>query len=251
VALRGTITDSVRLRDWVLSGGVLWSGLELLKLDPSLRELVKDVVATGGSRVGGDYSVQDQDLNEAMHLDGKATVPAVSLPANAEVLLRAGEAPLVAALPAGRGWLIIELAPLAGAADNSLVGRGTTPLWIDRMARRFTARLGAPRYWQAGLAAPQDIQLKRGGAAVSVHAGDALLLAPGAWSSEDGPVVVLPSISEGQLEKAQASGTVLTLEAALPSRPGIDWGLPLAVAALIIALSEGLVAAWAGRAYGR
>jgi Aerotolerance regulator N-terminal len=250
VALRGTITDSVRLRDWVLSGGVLWSSLELLNLDPTLRELVKDVVSHGGNRAGGDYSVQDQDLNEAMHLDGRQTVPDVALPASAEVLLRAGEAPLVVALPVGRGWLIIELAPLAAAADNSLVGRGTTPLWISRMARRYTARLGAPRYWQAGLAAPQAIQLRRGGTAVSVRAGEALLLAPGAWSSDDGAVVVLPSISEGQLEKAQVAGTVLTLEAALPSRPGIDWGLPLAVAALLIALTEGLVAAWAGRAYG-
>jgi hypothetical protein len=251
VALRATITDSVRLRDWVRSGGVLWSALALLDLDPSLRELVAGVVRHGGVRAGGDYSVQDQDLNEAMHLDSKATVPDVTLPPGAEVLLRAGQAPLVAALPAGRGWLIIELAALAGPADNSLVGRGTTPLWVNRMARRYTARLGAPRYWQAGLAAPQDAQLKRGGSAVSVHAGDPLLLPPGAWSSEDGPVVVLPSISEGQLEKAQGSGTVLTLEAALPSRPGIDWGLPLAVAALLVALAEGVFAAWAGRAYGR
>ncbi len=250
VALRGSITDSVRLRDWVLSGGVLWSALELLDQDPTLRALAKDVVSHGGSRAGGDYSVQDQDLNEAMHLDGRPTVPDVALPDGAEVLLRAGAAPLVAALPAGRGWLIIELAPLAGGADNSLVGRGTTPLWISRMARRYTARLGAPRYWQAGLAAPQSIQLRRGGTAAAVRAGEPLLLPPGAWSSDDGPVVVLPSISEGQLEKAQVSGTVATLEAALPSRPGIDWGLPLAVAALLIALTEGMVAAWAGRAYG-
>ncbi len=251
VALRGSISDSVRLRDWVLSGGVLWSSLALLDLDPSLRELVKEVVPRPGNRTGGPYLVEDQDLNEAMHLDGKASVPDIALPPVAEVLLRAGEAPLVAALPAGRGWLIIELAPLASATDNSLVGRGTTPLWVHRMARRYTARLGAPRYWQAGLAAPQAVQLKRGGMAVAVKAGAALLLAPGAWSSDDGPVVVLPSISEGQLEKAPAVGTVLTLEAALPSHPGLDWGLPLAVAALLIALTEGAVAAWAGRAYGR
>lgn len=251
VALRATIADSVRLRDWVFKGGVLWGNLALIDQDPSLRTLVTGIVATGSSRAGGEYGVSDQDLNEAMHLASRASVPGFTLPAEAEVLLRAGAAPLVVALPAGRGWMIIELANLAAAGDNTLVGRGTTPVWIDRTARRFTARLGAPRYWQAGLATPQTASLKRGGAVVAVTAGEPLLLPPGAWQSETGAIVVLPNISEGQLEKAPPTSSVASLEAALPSRPGIDWGLPLAIAALLVALGEGMLAAWAGRAYGR
>ena len=84
-----------------------------------------------------------------------------------------------------------------------------------------------------------------------MKAGETLLLAPGAWTSPTGPVVVLANAAEGRLGKDAPTGSVATLAAALPERPGIDWGLPLLIAALLVAVGEGLVAAWAGRAYGR
>jgi hypothetical protein len=252
VALRAPLADSARLRDWVLAGGVLWSGLELLRDDPNLRDLVKEVTSKGATSSGGPYISGEKDIDEVMSHASRETAPEVQLPGHAEVLLRAGTAPLVVALPAGRGWVIVELVALATASDENFKSRGTTPLWISRMARRYTARLGAPRFWQAGMPAPQAASLKRGGASASVRAGEPLLLAPGAWQAEDGgAVVVLPNLSEGQLQKAAPVGAVTSIEAALPQRPGLDWGLPLAIAALLAALGEGLFAAWAGRAYGR
>jgi hypothetical protein len=251
VAMRAAVADGARLRDWVVAGGVLWGAYSLFDGDPALRSLIAGVSPTGANRAGGEYATADQELNEVMHLANRPTVPAFTLPPTAEVQLTAGDAPLVAALPCGRGWVIVELTALAPANDTSLVGRGTLPIWVHRLARAYTARLGAPRFWQAGLATPQTEHLTRSGRAMAVTAGEPLLLSPGAWQSDNGPVVVLPNISEGQLEKAAPTTSVASLDAALPSRPGIDWGLPLAIAALLVALAEGLVAAWAGRAYGR
>jgi hypothetical protein len=79
-----------------------------------------------------------------------------------------------------------------------------------------------------------------------------LLLAPGVWTRSNNPsVIVLPSRSEGQLQQDPPRQAAKTLAEALPERPGSDWGLALAIAALLLAISEGLVAAWAGKKYGQ
>lgn len=251
VALRAVLADGARLAAWVKDGGVLWAQLALLREDAALRALVIEVTPSSKPLIGGAYASGEKDIDEVLGLGSRASVPGCSLPSDAEVLLRAGAAPLVVAVPAGRGWVVVELAPLAEDGDQSFQARGTTPLWIGRTARRLSARLHAPRFWQAGLPVPTDVALKRAALALNIKAGELLRAAPGAWNAEDGTVVVLPNADEGRLAKEAPKTAVSELTAALPQRPGADWGLPLAIAALLLAIAEGLVAAWAGKTYGR
>jgi hypothetical protein len=252
VALRTPVADGRRLAEWVLAGGVLWGRLDLLSEDAALRPLLAGVQSGDGQRPGGAYTSGEKDIDEVLALGQRESVPAITLPAEAEVLLRAGEAPLVVRLPAGAGQLIVELTDLEPEGDESLRARGTLPLWVSRTARRATAQLAAPAFWQAGQPAPTDATLRRGAISATVKAGEPLLLAPGAWTMGDNnAVVVLPSRFEGQLQQDPPPGVATSLATALPERPGSDWGLPLAIAALLLALGEGLVAAWAGRTYGR
>ena len=251
VALRERVADGKRLADWVNGGGVLWATLDLLMDDQTLRPLVAPLMLGDGQRAGGAYLSGEKDLDEVLSVGRRETVPTVALPENARVLLRAGEAPLVVQLPAGAGAVIVELTDLQPAGDESLRARGTLPLWVSRSARRATAALAAPAFWQAGQPAPADATLRRGASSVVVKNGEPLLLAPGAWTRPDNTsVVVLPSRHEGQLQQDPPRSSARTLQEALPERPGSDWGLPLAIAALLMAVSEGLVAAWAGRTYG-
>jgi hypothetical protein len=251
VALRDRVADGKRLADWVSGGGVLWATLELLADDPSLRPLVASLKPSEGQRAGGTYQSGEKDLDEVLAIGRRDSVPEVALPEDARVLLRAGDAPLVVQLPFGAGAVIVELTDLQPAGDESLRARGTLPLWVSRMARRATAALSAPAFWQAGQPAPADATLRRGASSVTVKAGAPLLLAPGAWVRADNTaVVVLPSRHEGQLQQDTPRSAAKSLGEALPERPGSDWGLPLAIAALLVAITEGLIAAWAGRTYG-
>lgn len=251
IALRGAVANGPALRDWVRAGGVLWAGLAQLGEDAALRELIAGVEDRAKPRAGGPYASGAKDLDEVLGIGRRETVPDVALPAAAETLLAAGAAPLVVALPAGRGVVVVELAQLDAPGDESLRARATLPLWVARTARMLTARLHAPRTWHAGEPAPTAAELTRGAHTATVKAGEPLLLAPGAWTSPTGTVVVLANAAEGRLGKEAPAGSVASLAAALPERPGIDWGLPLLIAALLVAVGEGLVAAWAGRAYGR
>ncbi len=251
IALRGAVANGPALRDWVRAGGVLWAGLAQLNEDAALHELTAGVEDRGHPRAGGPYVSGAKDLDEVLGIGRRETVPDTALPAGAETLLAAGTAPVVVALPAGRGVVVVELALLDAPGDESLRARATLPLWVARTARALTARLHAPRIWYAGEPAPAAAELTRGAQTATVTAGEPLLLAPGAWTSPTGPVVVLANAAEGRLGKDAPAGAVKTFAAALPERPGIDWGLPLLIAALLVAVSEGLVAAWAGSAYGR
>ena len=163
VALRTAIAEGARLRDWVRGGGVLWSSLDLLRDDPALRELVADIGGEDGkAQVGGEYRTGQADVDDILKVARRETAPVVTLPASAEIVLRAGTAPLVAVLPAGRGWVVVELVPLATTTDRDFQNRGTVPLWVGRIARDYTARLHAPRFWTAGQNAPAAHTLKRG-----------------------------------------------------------------------------------------
>jgi Aerotolerance regulator N-terminal len=260
LALRTAIADSKRVSEWVKNGGVLWAPVSLLKNDPHLRELVSDI--TGGERqqTGGAYRSDMTELNEILARGKRDQVPAWTLPNNAIPLLWAGDAPLVVQLPVENGFVIGELTDLAPPNDESLRARGTFPLWISRTVRRVTASLSAAQWWQAGQPAPQDMTLKRDAVARSVKQGQPLFFSPGVWTSgasgtsgestTSRAVVIVPSISEGSIANQPPRTAVTTLSEALPQRAGSDWALPLAIAALIIALVEGLIAAWAGRAYG-
>ena len=251
VALRERVADGRPLADWVTNGGVLWATLSLLSEDQALRPLVTALTVGDHQRPGGAYFSGEKDLDEVLSVGRRESVPAVTLPENAQVLLRAGEAPLVVQIPVGAGALIVELTDLQPTGDESLRARGTLPLWVNRVARRATAALAAPIFWQAGQPAPTTATLQRGALSVTVKTGEPLLLAPGVWTRSDNPsVIVLPSRSEGQLQQDPPRQAAKTLAEALPERPGSDWGLALAIAALLLAISEGLVAAWAGRKYG-
>jgi hypothetical protein len=251
LALRTAVADGKRISDWVKTSGVLWAPLSVLQADPDLRQLVTDFRIGDGDRNGGAYRSGQTDIDEVLGSQGRKLVPAVALPPAATPVLWAGEAPLVVRMPVGNGFLIIELADLAPPGDESLRARGTFPLWVNRLARRVTAELSTPTMWQAGQPAPRDITVRRGAQSVTIAANAPLLLAPGAWSTpEQHAVVIIPSLNEGVLQQDAPRGAVTALSEALPERPGSDWALPLAIAALLAAIAEGLFAAWAGKAYG-
>ena len=252
IALRERVADGKKLADWVTSGGVLWATLSLLNEDQALRPLVAALTVGDKQRTGGAYRSGEKDLDEVLSVGQRESVPTVNLPENARVLLRAGEAPLVVQIPVGAGSLIVELTDLQPTGDESLRARGTLPLWVNRVARRATAALSSPVFWQAGQPAPTNATLQRNAMSVTVKSGEPLMMAPGVWTRTDSPsVVMLPSRSEGQLQQDPPRQCAKTLAEALPERPGSDWGLALAIAALLLAISEGLVAAWAGRKYGQ
>lgn len=259
VALRARLpsaSDAGRLAAWVRDGGVLWAPASLLLDDPALAPLAAGTVLTG-QRAGGPWntgSTADHDLDSLLALAGRDQVPQATLPENADIVLRAGEAPAVVALPAGRGWVMLELTDLAG--DSAWQARGATPLWALRLARRYTARAAAVPRWTAGATAPESGTVRRGAQAIAVTAGEALMLTPGTWTTTDGrQVVVLPDSDESRLDRPVVNGIIGpgsdALLPALAQAAGADFGPWLMLAALVMALSEGLVAAWAGKAYGR
>ncbi len=249
LALRTPVADGKRIADWLRTGGVLWAPLALLRADQDLRELVSDIRDGDGQRPGGAYRTGQTDIDEVLGVGVRESVPSFTLPTSTTPVLWAGEAPLMVRLPIGGGHLIVELTDLV--PDESLRARGTFPLWINRLARRVTAELAMPTFWQAGQPAASNTILRRGAQSLSVIAGQPLLLAPGAWLNKDQrAIVVVPSQTEGILQQDVPRGAVSTFAEALPKRPGSDWSLAIAIAALMAAVGEGLFAAWAGKAYG-
>jgi len=251
IALRTRSGDGQRLATWVAKGGVLWAPLSVLREEPGLDALVSSITVLGDTLEALPYRSGDAELDNVLATAKPTTaVPHLQVPANAETLLASGQAPVVVALPAGRGWVVVETIDLAN--DQALAARGTTPLWVRRTARRLLARLQAPRLWEAGSEAPEAVVLRRAGLVHRLAKNEALLLPPGAWQCEDGPtVVIVPNRNEGHLEKRPPSAAASDLVSSLPRRAGADWGLPLLIALLAILLIEGALAAWAGRAYGR
>ena len=255
VALRTALpaaADAKRLSEWVSDGGVLWAGMRVLSDDQVLAPLL-GALRLGATRVGGPWntgSTADKDLDALLGLAGAASMPEVALPVTAEVLLRAGEAPAVVALPVGRGWVVVELTDLIGNA--AWQARGATPLWALRMARRYTARAAAVPTWTAGESAPATTTLKSAAMVVTAVAGEPLAAAPGTWVGSDGAtVVVLPNRDEGRLDRPLVAGIASDWGLVFRHGGNADLGSLIALAALAVAVVEGLVAAWAGRTYGR
>lgn len=248
VILRGAITDAQRLAAWVQGGGVLWCALDLLRGDPALAALAPGLIPGESSVAGGAFAAGEPDIDETLSAARRERIRQTTLPAEAAILLRAGQAPAVAAVPAGRGWVVAELDDLAG--DQALAGRGTTPLWVVRTVRRLSAAADASRAWTAGAPAPEAARLVRGGIQAEVAAGQPVLLAPGTWQAGARAMVVLPSPDEARTAAAVAPGIAASLTEALPVRAGLDLGWWLLIAALLVAAVEMAVAAWAGRRYG-
>ena len=106
--------------------------------------------------------------------------------------------------------------------------------------------------WVAGENALATTTLKRGADVVSAVAGEPLVAAPGTWGTAEGTVVVvLPNRDEGRLDRPLTTGISTDLSVSLHQSGNADLGSLIALAALAVAVVEGLLAAWAGRAYGR
>jgi hypothetical protein len=79
-----------------------------------------------------------------------------------------------------------------------------------------------------------------------------LVAAPGTWLASDGAtIVVLPNRDEGRLDRPLAPGIASDWVQVFRQGGNADIGALVALAALAVAVVEGLLAAWAGRTYGR
>lgn len=250
IALRAVPADTARVAAWVQEGGVLWARWPLLHGDAHLRTVIEgltvaDATEKDGLVAGGAFACGEPDLDAILGTAARARVPRVQMPASATVALRAGTAPVVVVMRAGRGAVVVECDDVA--TDDGFIGRGTAPTWVVRTARRATALRQRADTWTAGMPVVQAVTLTRDGRALALAAGDVLMAAPGLWQSPTGPVVVLPNRDEARTDRQPPAGAVTTADAALPHRPGRDWGLPLIIAMVLLLLIEGAVAAWAGR----
>jgi len=253
VALRGPIGEPEKLAAWTRQGGVLWARLDDLETHDALAALAPTLQRREELRPGGRLQTGQSDLDPSLSKDSVDEVPVVTLPENAEVLLAAGDAPMVVASPAGSGWLVVEL--LSIEAQTQLVDRGAFPLWVRRSVRRLAARLDEPQVIEAGRPAPADLHLRRDGRERQIAADEPLLLGPGLWQQSERsagkrPVLVLGNRDEGRLYALPVEGASTELSDALPQQRGRDWGMPLLAAMLLVLICEGLLAAWAGRTYG-
>lgn len=249
VALRSlpSAADAARLAAWVRHGGALWGEAALLRQEPALAELIADLTARPPVS-GGAFASGDPDFDASLGLGGRDRTPGANLPDRAQIWLRAGGAPLVAALPVERGCVVVELCPLA--ADTAWQARGATPAWTVRAMRQASAWAHAVPTWIGGAPAPEDAELSRAGEHLRTRSGQPLLAGPGLWQRTSGPVVVLADPAESRLDRPSPPGVTSDLANALPERSGHDLGLVLMLAALVVLLIEGAVAAWAGRRYG-
>lgn len=248
VALLHPVADSARLTDWVRGGGVLWAPLGLLRADPHLASLLEGL-ESGPEVGGGAWRSGEGDLDESFRQAGCARLPDLRPPEGSRVLLRAGTAPAVIALPAGRGWTVVQGVDLA--SDASFIARASTPLWVVRSVRRLAALADLPLQLMAGMASPDGLRLERAGRVLAPRAGQPLTAEPGLWSSDGRSCVVWPSTEEAGIGRPAPPEATRSLSAALPSRGGIDAGWLAALLAFVILLGEGALAAWAGRTYGR
>lgn len=250
VFARSALRSAETLAPWVERGGVLWVGAAALDEHPRLAALQPALQVLEEARAGGALRTGHADLDPSLSRVSLETLPTFSLPPEADVLLWAGEDPLVVAVPAGRGVLVVEALPLEEAPN--LGNAGAFPLWIRRCVRQLTARVHLPRQWQAGQPVPSAAVLQREGRELQLEPEQLLMAEPGLWRGQDGAdVVVLPSRAEGLLQSVAGREVVDSLAEALPRGRGADWGLGLLIAALAVLMLEGVIAAWAGRAYGR
>jgi hypothetical protein len=252
---REGLNDSKRVASWTRKGGVLWTSAEQLQRDPVLAELAAGISVSDEALPGGPLTTGSEDIDTSLSRVNLEQVPVMLTTPATEVLLQAGDNPLVIAVPAGRGWVIIEALPIETDSDAaeqaSLVNAGAFPLWIRRTVRTYTGRLHLPRQWQAGMPVPEAATLRRDGRELRLEAEEQLMAEPGLWrlGDHDEALVVLPNAAEGLLQHLADDADTEFAES-LPEGRGADWGIGLLLAALAVLLIEGTIAAWAGRAYG-
>ncbi|MFW5750983.1 MAG: BatA domain-containing protein [Planctomycetota bacterium] len=260
ILLRERPAAADELVAWVEAGGILWASYDMLRADSELAGLVaglepnRDQLLPGGVFNSGEPILDSYLRHAGLGQSEKDGVSAFILPGHARVLLRAGEAPLVVALQAGRGRVVCELVALESLSPFWALGAST--LWVQRSVRQLAADAGRPRLLQAGMRAQREQTLVREGERVSWPLGAPLLVAPGLWqaqtsdAAEAQPVLVFADPEESRLTGGPPASAI-DIAAVLPRARGRDWGLPLLILVLLVALGEGAFAAWAGRAYGR
>jgi len=247
VVLHSPITDATRLHEWLLAGGVLWSDLSILTQCPPLSELVE---ISPDRRPGGALQAPGSALSAALsRYQVPDCIALTKQPDASDVLLRAGNAPLLIQQAVGPGLLLAETAPLSSNTEFWLqVAAG---LWAREQIRTVLR----PR-WQSlalfqGDPSPRHLELQRQSERQQLPAGAAVDLPPGTWEqlADPQPVVILPDPQELDLQQdPQREGSQAQ---ALPPSQGREWGLPLAIAALLILLLEGALAAHLSRRYAQ
>lgn len=255
LGLRAPPPAAADVAAWVADGGVLWSPLPVLRGDEDLAPLVAGIQAkaeepVAAGAVSSGISELDTSFDRAV-ID--AMIPH-AVDDDAEVLLHAGDLPLVVAVPWRQGWVIAEVVDLETLDD--LAKAGGFPEWVRRTARDFTHRARRPEIFTAGRPPGRELVLHRDGEEIRCAADSALLAGPGLWEEHlaDGrrrDLVVLPAPAEGRLVAVADHDALASLGAALPRDRGSVWSWYLLAALLLLVLGEGALASWAGKAYGR
>lgn len=251
VLLHGRLPVGVDVLPWLREGGILWGSYDALVADPQLAGLLENL-EPGAMISSGRVRSGEADLDENFARTQVSDLRSLRRFDEAgEVLLRAGESPLVVALPVGGGFMVVESDDLS--ADPTLRTTGAIPEWAVRTVRRLAARQLQVPVLESGQPLTQAMTLSRDGTTSDFAAGEPAHLAPGWWQNneQNSGVVVLPNVGEGALRALSGSEGWTSAAILAPPQRGADWSWWLLLALLALLLGEGAVAAWAGRTYGR
>ncbi len=255
VALRATPGQGDALLRWIDGGGVLWADHALLVDHPELAILVEAISIIDNMHApGGSLSAKDPILNVHLRHVSLDEVQSAIIDDDAMTLLQAGDAAVVVAVRHGRGAVIVNLMDID--RFEAFWDSGASTLWVQQTARQVTAMVRQAQVLHASGTADADITFRREAVSRQIAAGQQWRLSPGRWEriTADGhsnQAIILPCPDESTLGASRLATTEGDLASALGSRQGSDWGLTLLIMALVLALGEGLLAAWAGRTYGR
>ncbi|TVR14261.1 MAG: hypothetical protein EA401_04870 [Planctomycetota bacterium] len=259
VVLRELPPDPMPLLAWLHSGGVLWTDASVLQGDERWHSLLPSGVEHDPDQPGGRLRSAIAELNENFARTVLPEVSAWQLPAEhpARVELSAGEAALVISFPVGQGMLIAESEDLSANADFRTTG--AVPEWALRTLRLRTMQVRQPALLESGTRSDVDLDLERDGNQERIAQGTVAQLQPGYWRYVNGEsdaadrvgVVVTPNRQEGVLRMLPEAADWNQLDVVFSDDRGRDWGWALLLVLLLVLMTEGLFAAWAGRAYGR
>ncbi len=242
------------LARWVRQGGVLWSDIDLIEGHPDLASLIPEVRHVSGSVVGGHlktgWTGLDENLAQRPALEA---VRSFQFGERSEVLLRAGDKPVVAAIPAERGWVVAEA--VAIERIDTFTNTGPFVEWVRRCGRDYTQRVHRPVVIEAGSVLGRDRRLRRDGREIAFAAGEPLLVENGLWTEVDAEggeddLIVIPNRQEGLLAHVDDAGMTTEADEAIPRDRAESWSWWLFVLLLAILIGEGALAAWAGKTYG-
>ena len=251
--LKSVPVAEVPLVPWLEEGGILWSDWDTIQAYAPLAEQVDGALSRSSELATGRLQTGMKDLDENFARTQVEGIGQVRLAENTgNILLRADDAALVVAMQVGRGWLVIESEDLS--LRSEIRTTGALPEWTIRTVREFTAQLQAVEILQTGAPLPLAHELQRNGQQVALGEGQAAHLSPGWWSFPDQPergFAIVPSAAEGVLRALPESVEWSGMDSFDRADSGADWSWWILLSLLIFLISEGAVASWAGRTYGR